>query len=125
MKKTIELIFQLARNDIKSKYASSLLGVVWAFIMPFITILVFWYVFQMGFRNNPVDNAPYILWFAAAYIPWIYFTDILVSGCNCLVEYSFLVKKIKFDIWVLPVVKLLSALWVHLFFIGVLNKEQI
>lgn len=120
MKKTIELIFQLARNDIKSKYASSLLGVVWAFIMPFITILVFWYVFQMGFRNNPVDNAPYILWFAAAYIPWIYFTDILVSGCNCLVEYSFLVKKIKFDIWVLPVVKLLSALWVHLFFIGVL-----
>lgn len=120
MKKNSKLIFRLAGNDIKSKYASSFFGVIWAFIMPLITIIVFWFVFQMGFRNNPVDNAPYILWFAAAYIPWIYFTDILVSGCGCMVEYSFLVKKIRFDIWILPIVKLLAALWVHLFFIGFL-----
>lgn len=111
------MIFQLAKNDIKSKYSNSLLGVAWAIIMPLVTILVFWYVFQMGFKNLPVGDAPYILWFSVAYIPWVFFCDVLVSGSGCLVEYSYLVKKIKFDIKCIPIVKLLSSLFVHIFFI--------
>lgn len=110
-------LFQLSKNDIKAKYSSSLLGILWAFAMPLVTILVFWYVFQMGFRNLPVDDVPYILWFSAAYIPWIFFVDMTTSGCNCLVEYSFLVKKIKFNIQYIPLVKMVSALFVHLFFV--------
>ena len=43
MKKNSKLIFRLAGNDIKSKYASSFFGVIWAFIMPLITIIVFWF----------------------------------------------------------------------------------
>ena len=113
----LQTLFQLAGNDIKSKYANSLLGITWAFAMPLATILVFWYVFQMGFRNPPIENAPYILWFSAAYIPWIFFSDVTTSGCNSLVEYSFLVKKIRFNVRYIPVVKLLSALFVHCFFI--------
>ena len=62
-------ILQLAKNDIRSRYSNSLLGIVWAFVMPLVTILVFWYVFQRGFKNLPVGDAPYILWFSAAYIP--------------------------------------------------------
>ena len=116
--KKIVLLFELAKNDIKSKYANSFLGIIWAFVMPLITVFVFWYVFQMGFKNQPVANAPYILWFAVAYVPWIFFTDVLTSGCNCFVEYSYLVKKIKFQIGVIPAVKLISSLFVHLFFIG-------
>jgi len=113
----IRTLLQLSRNDIKSKYSNSLLGIVWAFAMPLVTILVFWYVFQLGFKNLPVGDAPYILWFSAAYIPWIFFVDITTAGCNSLVEYSFLVKKIKFDIEYIPLLKLISALFVHLFFI--------
>lgn len=115
--KKIVLLFELAKNDIKSKYANSFLGIIWAFVLPLITIFVFWYVFQMGFKNDPVANAPFILWFAVAYVPWIFFTDVLTSGCNCFVEYSYLVKKIKFQIGVIPAVKLVSAMFVHLFFI--------
>lgn len=114
------LMLQLAENDIRSRYANSLFGIAWAFVMPLVTVLVFWYVFQLGFRNPPVENAPYILWFSAAYIPWIFFTDITTAGCGCLVEYSFLVRKIRFQVQYLPVVKLLSALFVHIFFIGFL-----
>lgn len=114
------MIFQLAKNDLKSRYSNSLLGITWAFAMPLITILVFWYVFQLGFKNLPIGNAPYILWFSVAYVPWIYFVDITTMGCNSLVEYSFLVKKIKFNIQYIPVIKVLSALFVHIFFIGFL-----
>ena len=111
------IIFQLSKNDIKAKYANSLFGIVWAFAMPLVTILVFWYVFQLGFKNLPVEDVPYILWFSAAYIPWIFFVDFTTAGCNSLVEYSFLVKKIKFNIRYIPIMKLISALFVHIFFI--------
>lgn len=113
-------LLQLAHSDIKSKYSNSLLGVIWAFVMPLVTILVFWYVFQLGFKNLPVGDAPYILWFSAAYVPWIFFVDVTTTGCNSLVEYSFLVNKIKFNIQYIPVIKLFSAIFVHVFFVGFL-----
>lgn len=113
----LRMIIQLARNDIKSRYANSFLGIIWAFVMPLITILVFWYVFQMGFKNLPVGDAPYILWFSAAYIPWVFFSDMIISGSGSLIEYSFLVKKIKFNVGTIPIIKLVSSAFVHLFFI--------
>lgn len=116
MHKKLRILIEFIRNDIKSKYANSVLGIMWAFAMPLVTILVFWYVFQLGFKNLPIRNMPYILWFSAAYVPWIFFVDITTSGCNSLVEYSYLVKKIKFDIEFIPIVKVMSALFVHLFF---------
>lgn len=121
----LRMLFQLARNDIKSKYSNSILGILWAFALPMATILVFWVVFQMGFKNLPVGDAPYILWFASAYIPWIFFTDMLTSGCNCLVEYSYLVRKVKFNVALIPAVKLVSAGFIHLFFIGILCLMRI
>lgn len=117
MKEYYDLFRKLVNNDLKSRYSGSVLGIVWAFVQPLVTILVFWYVFQLGFRNPPVDNVEYILWFMAGYIPWTYFSDGVVSSANVLYEYSFLVKKMKFQIWQLPIVKVLSSLYIHIFFI--------
>ena len=58
-----KLIFELAKNDFKTKYSGSYFGVIWSFIQPVCTILVFWFVFQVGFRSNDIGNIPYILWF--------------------------------------------------------------
>ena len=41
------LIWSLSKNDFKTKFAGSYLGIVWAFVQPIITILVYWFVFQM------------------------------------------------------------------------------
>lgn len=111
------LIKNLALNDMKAKYSSSVLGGLWIYILPLVTIFVFWYVFQMGFRNSPVDDVPYILWFTAAYVPWIYFSDMITMGANSLQEYSYLVKKVKFQVSILPLIKVLSAAMVHLGFV--------
>ena len=92
------LLLNLAKNDLKSRYAGSFFGIVWALIQPLVTILVFWYVFQVGFKTAPVNNVEFILWFAAAYIPWVYFNDGLMSTTNCLYEYNYLIKKIKFPV---------------------------
>lgn len=111
------LVLRMAGNDFKSRYAASVLGIVWAFVMPIITILVFWVVFQLGFKSVPVENVPYILWFAVAYVPWIYFNDTLNFGVNALTDYSYLVKKVKFKVSYIPLIRIVSSLFVHLFFV--------
>lgn len=116
-----ELIITLVRNDLKSRYAGSFFGLVWAFVQPCMTILVFWVVFELGFRTLPVNNVKFILWFVPAYIPWIYFSDAVVNTTSCLREYSYLVKKMKFPIEVLPVVKVLSSFIIHIFFVLIMS----
>lgn len=116
-KENIKIIVDLIENDLKSRYSGSAFGIIWAYIQPLVTILVFWYVFQVGFRNPPVNNVEYILWFAAGYIPWIYFNDGVMSSSNVFYEYSYLVKKMKFKVWMLPIIKVMSSLCIHVFFI--------
>ena len=112
------MICKLAGNDFKTRYAGSYLGIVWAFIQPVITILVYWFVFSIGFRSGTGDlGVPFVLYLVAGIVPWFFFQDALVGGTNSLLEYNYLVKKVVFNISVLPVVKIISALFVHAFFV--------
>ncbi|MNW44859.1 Teichoic acid translocation permease protein TagG [compost metagenome] len=111
------LIINLAKNDFKTKYASSYLGIVWGFIQPLLTIATYWFVFQIGLRSGNIADVPFILWFIVAIIPWFFFSEGLSSATNVYTEYSYLVKKVVFKIELLPIVKIVSALFVHLFFI--------
>ncbi len=110
------MIFNLAKNDFKTKFVGSFLGRIWAFIRPIITVLVYWFVFEVGLGSNPVDGCPFVLWLLTGLVPWFYFSDVLGSGTAAMIEYQYLVKKIVFKISTLPLVKVLSALFVHLFF---------
>lgn len=111
------VIFELAKKDIKNRYLGSYLGIIWAFIQPLITILILWFIFQVGFKTQPVNNFPFVLWLIAAMIPWNFFAECLSSTSNSIQEHSYLVKKIVFRVSILPLVKILSSLFVHLFFI--------
>lgn len=116
--KNRRLIMKLAKNDFKTRYAGSYLGITWAFIQPVVTILVYWFVFSVGFRQNMSDmGVPFVLYLVVGIVPWFFFQDALVGGTNCLLEYNYLVKKVVFNISVLPVVKLIAALFVHSFFV--------
>ncbi len=114
------MILQLAKNDFRSRYIGSYLGITWAFIQPLVTILVMWFVFQVGFKATPVDDIPFILWLSCGLIPWFFFVDSVNSSANSLFEYSYLVKKVVFRVSVLPIIKIVSAFFVHLFFIAFL-----
>ena len=59
-----------------------------------------------------------MLWLTAGLVPWFYFQEALNGGTGVLVEYSYLVKKVVFQIDMLPVVKMISALFTHLFFVA-------
>lgn len=112
------LIWSLAKNDFKTKYAGSYLGIIWAFINPVVTILIYWFVFGYGLKaGSPVKDASFIYWFMSGLIPWFFFQDALLNATNCMLEYSYLVKKVVFKISILPIIKIISAVFVHLVFI--------
>lgn len=118
IRNNISLLWDLAVNDFKTKYAGSYLGAIWAFVQPIITITVYWLVFQYGLRmGSSSDDHPYALWFITGIVPWLFFSDALSNGTNCLREYDYLVKKVIFPIKLLPLIKVLSAALVHLVFL--------
>lgn len=111
------VIIGLARNDFKARFATSYLGMVWAYIQPLITILVMWFVFQVGFKNPPVDDIPFVVWFVPAYLVWSFFAEAVVSVTNSFLEYQYLLKQVNFRVSVIPFIKIISSSFVHLAFI--------
>ena len=112
------LIWDLAKNDFRVRFAGSYFGIVWAFAQPVATILVFWFVFQVGFRASPTaQGVPYALWLAAGLTPWFFFAEGLTTTTTSFTDYSYLVKKVVFKIELIPLVKVVSALFFHLAFV--------
>jgi lipopolysaccharide transport system permease protein/teichoic acid transport system permease protein len=116
--KSRSLVYSLALRDIRSRYLGSYLNFLWAFVQPTITILLIWFVFDVGFKVPPVENYPFVLWLIAAIIPWFFFSESLGNATSSILDYSYLVKKVVFKVSVIPIIKILSALFIHFFFIG-------
>lgn len=117
-----KLLWNLSKNDFKTKFAGSYLGIIWAFIQPIVTVVVYWFVFEKGLKAGGINtkagiDVPFVLWLVAGLVPWFFFQDALNGGTNALIEYSYLVKKVVFKISILPIVKVVSALFVHVFFV--------
>lgn len=112
-----KLIWSLSKNDFKTRFAGSYLGIVWAFVQPVVTVLVYWFVFQVGLKAGRTNDYPFVVWLVAGLVPWFFFSEALNGGTNALIEYSYLVKKVVFKISILPIVKVMSAVFVNAFFI--------
>lgn len=120
-----QLIWKLAKNDFKKRYAGSYLGAVWAMAQPVVTVLMYYIVFDRIFGSEgPMladgRRVPFVLFLTAGLVPWFYFNEALNQGTSALLEYSYLVKKVVFKISILPVIKVVAATFIHVFFVGLL-----
>ena len=118
--KNLKIIFQISSHDFKQRYTGNYIGFTWAFVGPLVTLLVLWFVFEVGFRSVPKNGVPFILWFSAGMVPWFFIQDALQSGAGSILEKPFLVKKMVFPVQILPVSKSITSAKIHLFFIGFL-----
>jgi len=117
-----ELIWKLARNDFKKRYAGSTMGRVWAFIQPIVTVGMYYCIFGIIFPARAQlaasgVKAPYVVWLTAGLIPWFYFSEAIGGGTSALIEYNYLVKKVVFKISILPIIKVIAATFIHAFFV--------
>lgn len=110
----VAFVWQFALDDFKVKYAGSVLGTAWAFLQPIVTIILYWFIFQLGFKSQPVKDFPFILWLLSGLAPWFFASEAISNATSCLIEYSYLVKKVLFNINILPLAKVISVLFVQI-----------
>ncbi|MBO5208802.1 MAG: ABC transporter permease [Lachnospiraceae bacterium] len=120
-----KLIWKLSKNDFKKRYAGSYFGIIWAMVQPVVTVLMYWIVFDRVFdtRSQLVASGvevPYVLYLTAGLVPWFYFSEAITQGTMALLEYTYLVKQVVFNISILPIIKVIAATFIHVFFMCIL-----
>lgn len=113
----IVFLWHFSIDDLKNKYSNSFLGIAWAFLQPMTMIVVYWFVFQLGFKSQPVRDFPFILWLIVGLIPWFFISEAIPGSTAVLVEYNYLIQKVPFNIDILPLIKIISTFIVQIFLV--------
>lgn len=102
-----ELLKTNVKKDIRGKYKASFLGVLWSFINPLLSVLVYAIVFPYIMK---VQTENYLVFLICGIIPWTWFTTSLGQGTTCITNNSNLIKKVFFPREILPISVVTSGL---------------
>jgi len=112
--KSRELVWNLVKRDLKTRYKSSVLGFFWSFGKPLLLMVILWFVFTTVIRlpqfkeRNP--NMPFALHLLTAILAWTFFSGGLIEATHSIYNNSNLVKKVKLNAAVFPVSSVLANL---------------
>src|SRR5580698_9322134 len=104
-----ELFRVLAWRDLSVRYKQTVIGVLWALIRPFLTMLVFTVVFGRIARLPTDGNAPYALMVFAGILPWTFFSTALSEASNSLINNEKLISKVYFPRMIVPIATIFVA----------------
>lgn len=102
-----EFLKSNVKKDIRGKYKGSFLGVLWSFINPLLSVVVYAIVFHYIMRFQ-IDN--YLIYLIAGIIPWTFFTASINSGMNSILFNANIIKKVYFPREILPISSVTSGL---------------
>jgi len=105
-----ELFFILAWRDVAVRYKQTVIGLAWAFIRPFMTMVVFTIVFGKIAKLPTEGTAPYAVMVFAGLLPWMLFASVLSDASTSIVGSSNLISKVYFPRLIVPVSTVLVAL---------------
>lgn len=114
------IVWSLVKNDIRSRYLGSALGVIWIFILPLINLLIMWFAFEQGLKAGKQNGVPFILWLITGMFPWSFFSESVSTSTGSIIEKSFLVKKVVFNVELLPFVKIFSSFILFVFLFSIM-----
>jgi lipopolysaccharide transport system permease protein len=96
-----ELFYFLAWRDILVRYKQTVIGIAWALIRPFLTMVVFTVVFGT-LAKLPSEGVPYPILVFSAMLPWQFFSNSLAESSNSLINNANLISKVYFPRLVVP-----------------------
>jgi lipopolysaccharide transport system permease protein len=97
-----ELFYVLAWRDIAVRYKQTVVGVLWALLRPFLTMVVFTVVFGKLAKLPSVGTTPYALMVFAGMLPWTFFSTALSEASNSLIGNANLISKVYFPRLIIP-----------------------
>ena len=104
-----ELLRVLAWRDLSVRYKQTVIGVLWAVIRPFLTMLVFTVIFGRIAKLPTEGNAPYALMVFAGILPWTFFSSGLSEASNSLLNNAHLISKVYFPRLIVPIATIAVA----------------
>ncbi len=107
------LLIDLSLKDVRKRFSGTYFGIVWGILQPLMTIIIYWAVFQFGFRSGNIGEVPYVLWFISGIVAWLFISESFTLASSSFLEYSYLIQKVKFNVNILPLVKILSSCYIH------------
>ena len=103
-----ELFYFLSWRDILVRYKQTAVGIAWALLRPFLTMVVFTVIFgKLG--NFPSEGVPYPILVFAAMLPWQFFANSLSEASNSLLGNANLISKIYFPRLIIPASSVITS----------------
>lgn len=104
-----ELFWVLAWRDISVRYKQTMIGVAWAILRPFLTMVVFTVIFGQIARLPSDGDTPYALLVFAAMLPWSFFSTVMTEASGSLIGNEKLISKVYFPRLIVPVATVVTA----------------
>lgn len=108
-------IHRLAKNELLLKNKGNLMGMIWLWLNPMIQIMIYAMVFGEGIRGRkPVDGVPFFYWFIGGFVIWNFIQTTVNPASKSIIRKIRIITKIKFPVTIMPIVTVVSNLYVHL-----------
>ena len=104
-----ELFYILSWRDLKVRYKQTVVGVLWAVLRPFLTMVVFTIVFGKLAKMEPEGDVPYAIMVFAAMLPWQFFSNALSEASNSLIGNANLLSKVYFPRLIVPASSVITS----------------
>lgn len=106
------LLRELVKRDFKSRYAGSLFGFLWSFVMPLWQLLLFTFVFSKVMRVSPFGErtGSFGIFLFCGLLPWMAVQEGILRAATAITDNANLVKKVSFPAHVLVLTVVLGAL---------------
>lgn len=105
-----DLFWVLAWRDISVRYKQTLLGAAWALIQPFVTMVVFTFVFNRVAGITSGDGTPYPIFLYSGLLFWQYFSSTLSGTSGSMVSNAPLIQKTYFPRLIIPAASAITGL---------------
>ncbi|OGT07432.1 MAG: phosphate ABC transporter permease [Gammaproteobacteria bacterium GWF2_41_13] len=98
-----ELFYILSWRDITVRYKQTVIGVLWAILKPFLTMVIFTIIFGRLAKLPSDGNTPYAIMVYAAMIPWQFFSSAISDASSSIVDNAQLISKVYFPRIIVPI----------------------
>lgn len=110
----INLLKQLIKRDVTSRYKGSYLGIIWSFIIPLLMLLVYTFVFSVVFEGRwnveSTNKVEFALIIFSGITVFNFFSEVLNRSSSIIISNTNYVKKVIFPLEILPISITISAL---------------
>lgn len=104
-----EILYELVKREVKSRYKQSILGYAWVLLVPLINLVVISIVFSFFIRVS-TGGVPYAMYLFAGLVPWMFTANAITSATGSVVQNNSLITKVALPRYIFPLASVLAKI---------------